>query len=196
MRRKPKLNLDVDGVIADFAAAACQHLTTLTGKPHDPLAVTTWEVFDSFPDAVAHRAEVYRRMKGPGGCYAIPVVDGAKEAIAELREIADVTVVTAPFFGAPTWAYEREQWLGDHFGIHRDDIIHAEKKYLVHGDIMLDDKESHIVRWQSYWHEQEQYGARGLLWRTSRTINPAEGIEIMDSWTDVINYTKALNLNP
>ena len=143
--RKLSCLLDVDGVLGDFVSAALAHLSEVTGVKFDPISVTSWEVFDSIQEPFkSWKGTVYERMKARGGCSSIPVYDGAKEGVARLREIADVTILTSPFNGSATWMHEREKWLEQHFGIHHRDIIHADKKFRVHGDIFVDDKPSHL----------------------------------------------------
>lgn len=186
---RKRLNLDVDGVIADFAWSACDHLYDVTGRRYDPNIITTWEVFDSIPHELEHRKAVYDRMKATGGCYSIPVIPGSKEAIAELKELVDITVVTSPFKNSPTWMHEREQWLRDHFGIDRDDIFHGDKKYLVHAHMKLDDKESHIDNWEKYWRGLGQ-NPFGMLWHTNRNVSPAPHIKVVHDWPTVIQLVK------
>lgn len=151
-------------------------------------------MFDSIPHELEHRKEVYDRMKGAGGCLAIPVYDGAQDAVRELRSLVDVTIVTSPFPGSPTWMSERERWLAEHFGIDRDNIFHGEKKWLVHGDILLDDKESHVDTWEKYWQKQGQ-NPLGLLWHTNRNVAPAAHVKVVKSWANVIDQVKQYSTN-
>ena len=189
MLQRKRFNLDVDGVLADFAQAALDHVFALSGQRRDPSIVRTWEVFDSLPDLLHLRKETYRRMKAAGGCYAIPVYDGAKEAVAELKELVDITIVTSPFKNAPTWMHEREQWLADHFGIDRDRVIHAGNKEAIHADFFPDDKESHIIGWQRYWRARG-VPVHGYLWHTGRNTNPAPHLEVVRDWPTLIKLVK------
>ena len=149
---RPHVLLDVDGVLADFVGAVLRKVDGMTME-HLPTAdeITTMEIFDSLPESVRKWKEVvYEDMGKEGKCLSLAVYPGAKEGVARLREIADVTIVTAPLRGSPTWAYEREAWLWRHFGIERHDIIHTSKKQLVRGDVFIDDHAGHVASWKRH----------------------------------------------
>lgn len=184
---KPTVLVDCDGVLADFTSAALELVYEVTGRRYPPSDVTTWEVFDSIPEPLAQK-EVYRRLKGQGGCLGIPVYPDAKEGIARLREFAHIIVVTSPFKGSETWAHERELWLEQYFGTDIDYVIHARRKERVHGDIFIDDKPEHIDSWLSYWvHSGREPDALALLWETDRTITEKVDAraERVKDWADV-----------
>ncbi len=184
--------MDVDGVLADFAVAALELVRQLTGKRYKPEDVTTWEVFDSIPEPQA-KAEVYRIMKAPGGCTAIPVYPEARDGIERLREVADIIAVTSPFKGSPTWAHEREEWLTAHFGSAISYVISSRHKDRVHGDFLVDDKPEHVRDWLRYWrHAGRNPSAIPMLWRTYRTLNePVEdGIISVSNWNEVYDLVR------
>jgi len=195
--------LDVDGVLAHFVQAALDAIQKVEfydgddirfGRTFDPTIVTTWELHDSLPEPErSARDEVYRRMKARGGCLAIPVYDGAKEGFARLREIVDVTILTSPFNGSETWMHEREKWLEQHFGIHHRDIIHADKKFRVHGDVFIDDKPSHLHAWSDYWIGMgRDKTVRPVLWDSPRSADEIIGAGVfrVKSWDELIELLK------
>ena len=187
MRFRPSVLLDVDGVLADFVQAALDHLHALAGHRVDPTIITTWEMFDSVPAPFkSWRGTVYGRLADPGGCFNIPIYPGAQEGVALLREIADITVVTSPFEGSPTWMHEREQWLTHHFGIDRKHVIHASEKYRVHGDVFIDDKPDHLRAWYSYW-SRHGFECQAVLWDTPRSAGGVADVEVdlAKDWNDV-----------
>lgn len=189
LARRKKLNLDVDGVLADFAAAVCEHVYTVTGRRYNPNVIRTWEVFDSLPEPPSVQAEVYARLKAEGGCSSIPVIDGAKDAVNQLNEIVDITIVTSPFYGSKTWVYERSRWLHKHFGVSVDHVIHAKRKHAIHADFFLDDKESHVRAWEAYW-RAHGHSPVGLLWHTNRNTDPHPDTKVVTNWADVIQLVR------
>jgi 5'(3')-deoxyribonucleotidase len=144
---RPLLLLDVDGVIGDFATRVLDLARKFVPHEHTVKDIRTWEIFDSFPDLATYKRQVYEMMRGPGGCYSIPVAEGAKEGVARLRELADVHVVTSPFPSSATWMGEREAWLRDHFGFTHDDITHTHRKSILDGDVLVDDKAANVEGW-------------------------------------------------
>jgi 5'(3')-deoxyribonucleotidase len=192
MRRpRPTVLLDVDGVLADFTSAVLALIYDVTGRRYQAQDVTTWEVFDSIPEKEA-QAEVYRILKGRGGCLGIPVCDEAKEGVARLREVADIVIVTSPFSGSETWVHERNEWLYKHFGIERHDVIHANKKARIHGDVFIDDKPEHVDDWLSYWGARGHGAALGLLWASDRTITEGAHLMRVNDWSDVMEMLRRL----
>lgn len=149
---RPHVLLDVDGVLGNFIEAVfvkLQEMLPLDAQAtlrHDD--VQTSEMFDSLPlELQRFKNAVYDQLRAEGGCMSIPVYDGAKQGVSLLRDIADITIVTSPLNGSKTWVYERELWLGYHFGIERKDIVHTSKKYIVDGDVFVDDKLEHAESW-------------------------------------------------
>lgn len=185
MRRQSVL-LDVDGVLAGFVESALDILHDITGRRYPPSVVTHWDVFDSIQER-AHQQVVYQRMKARGGCLSIPVIDGAKEGVARLREIADVTILTSPFNGSETWMHEREKWLEEHFNIDHRDVIHADKKFRVHGDIFIDDKPAHLYAWNQYWDGEEL----AVLWDSPRSASELVPFRRVKTWNEVIDLVRS-----
>lgn len=186
--RRPSVLLDVDGVIADFVSLALGIVHDITGKRYKSDDIRTWEVFDSIPEHEREKDEVYRRMKSRGGCSAIPVYDGAMEGVARLRGIADVTIVTSPFSGSETWMHERERWLEKHFGIDHRDVIHADKKFRIHGDVFIDDKVAHLHAWSDYWIGMgRDKRVQPVLWDSPRSGSEVVGAGVVrvKNWGEV-----------
>jgi 5'(3')-deoxyribonucleotidase len=189
---KPSCLLDVDGVIANFVQAALNVLHDLSGTVIDPNTITTGEVFDSIPEPYrSWKGAVYNDLKGRGGCRSIPVYPGSRNGVERLREICDVTIVTSPFEGSPTWMHERERWLEEHFDIDRKHIIHATEKHRVHGDVFIDDKLSHLQAWLAYWRDKDPL-AKAILWDTPRSRGQtwSERITRVSNWDELIVFLK------
>ena len=177
--RKPTVLLDCDGPLADFIAAVLDIVHDETGNRYKPEDVKTWEIFESIESKeVGDR--VYAKIKDRGGCYGIAVQQGAAEAVRELKKHAEVVILTSPFYGSETWAYEREKWLYDHFGIKSYEVIHARDKYHVAGDFLVDDKASHIRQWQLRFPDGD-----GLLW--TMNYNQNEDLRRIHSWKELLD---------
>ena len=43
---RPRVLLDVDGVLADFLTPALAFVEKLTGKPYQEADMTTWDIFE------------------------------------------------------------------------------------------------------------------------------------------------------
>jgi 5'(3')-deoxyribonucleotidase len=145
---KPILLMDVDGVLANFIEAVLSVLRDEFGVMdyhHD--TIETWEMFASMPEHIHLRDNVYEILKKYGGCFGIPPYPGSQNGVAALKKLVDVVIVTSPFYGSDTWVAERERWLEKFFDISHKDVIHTGRKELVDGDIFVDDKVEHVVKW-------------------------------------------------
>lgn len=143
MKRKRAL-VDVDGVLADFHTPALEVVEKLSGRKYRTEEFTTWDMFDLIPRE--YEAACFEVYNEPGFCSTFKPFPGAIEAIAELEEHMDVYIVTSPMYG-PTWVHDRARWLTKHFNIPFKKQVHTGAKYLVTGDIFIDDAWKHIESW-------------------------------------------------
>jgi 5'(3')-deoxyribonucleotidase len=172
--------LDVDGVLANFIEAVLRLVEDATGRKYVHGDIQTWEVFESLP-AVQHlQTDIYEQLRSPGGCYNIPVYEGAVDGVASLREVVDVVIVTSPFPRATWWMVERERWLADQFGIEERDVIHTRRKELIHGDFLVEDKAENGETWQ-----KEHPRGLSLLW--DRAYNQKSQLPRVRDWKELRN---------
>jgi 5'(3')-deoxyribonucleotidase len=186
---KPIVLVDVDGPLADFNGGALNELRYLPGRRDHNF---------THKDVVSYRLEtclgleqgemraLKQRWTRPGFCVNLPVQPGAQEAIDQLKSIANVYPVTAPF-DSPTWAAEREAWLEKHFDIDRVAVVQTEQKWLVDGHVLIDDKAPNLRPWAARF-------PRGIavLWDMESNANePWDGVRTQN-WSVVINVVKAL----
>lgn len=153
--------LDCDGPLANFTGAYLNAFLVLTGRLAVEDEVDRWAIHECgfFQEEAARRGETPGQLRkaidamvvAPGFCENIRPQKAAVEAVAKLRELADVYVVTSPWDSSPTWMYERLHWVHRHFDIPRGHVIQTGRKHLVRGDIFVDDKPSHVVEWQAAW---------------------------------------------
>lgn len=84
----------------------------------------------------------------PGIASKMQPMDGAKEGVKKLRELGyRVVILTSPTISNITWETDRRTWLTYHFEINHQDVIFARDKYLVRGDVFIDDKIKKVLDW-------------------------------------------------
>jgi 5'(3')-deoxyribonucleotidase len=178
---RPRVLVDVDGVLADFITPACKTMNAIMGTNVTPDQMKSWYLFDAFDFPVEERIReaCYTQWKMPGWCFDLEPYPGAVEGLKSIMEIADVHIVTSPMDGR-TWAWERAQWLKKYFGFTRSDVSHTDGKFTVAGDVLIDDKKEHCVNWKAC-HPQ----GTAILWDcvTNRTQS-YEGLKTGD-WKEV-----------
>lgn len=166
---RPIVLLDCDGPLADFTTHYLVALARVTnGKAlHTAEEVDRWAIHDCqfFHDAAVRfgvEREVLKRkvdaeVTAPGFCAHIPVQKGSQNAVAELRSLAQVYVVTSPWNSGATWMHERERWLLQHFDIGHKSVFHCSSKFLVRGDVFVDDKADHVATWAKAWPDSRAF---------------------------------------
>lgn len=168
MTRKTIL-LDVDGVLADFIGPVCALAEWATKRKHKREDVTRFDFASCLRLSPDEKREVVKSLKEPGFWDSLPVFDGAQEGVARLREVADVVIVTSPWNSCPTWLYEREAWLKKHFDIAHGDVISTNRKHVVYGAMLIDDKTETLHAWRKVW------GNGAVQWQTPHNR--------LDEWT-------------
>lgn len=165
--QRPKILLDIDGVCADFVGAGLKALATL-GIHKRPEDVTSYKMQHALGLTEEQTRAWFAMIREPGYCANIPLYDGAREGVDQLRKIGDVYAVTARFRGMPYWVEEREEWLHQHLDFDpRAEVIFTDAKHCIRGDVLIEDTTSTLVRWK-----QEYPRSLGL--RIQRPYNESE----------------------
>lgn len=157
-RKKPRVLLDCDGVLADFHSSCLAVINNVFGTNYTLADVVEWDIFDSLKISRDDRSRVYDVMHRDEWCGDMGVYPGAQEGVALLQEHFDVFVVTSPMKG-PTWTSEREKWLARNFDIHRSRVVHTSAKEICVGVALIDDKDENLARWHSIRTAEDGDGA-------------------------------------
>lgn len=178
MDKKPRIGVDVDGVLGDFLTPAYKAAETLFGVTGDPRLQTTWDMEHLVPpDRVDDFWEFIGNMNFHDLMIPFP---GAVAGMKALAEVADVYIVTTHLKSGKTWVYDRDIWLKNHFNINRKKIIHTAAKYTFQGIALVDDKPENVHKWQ-----EENKEGLGILWDQPYN-RKADARLIAKSWDAVI----------
>jgi len=139
--------LDIDGVAANFIEGCRPEAERLTGRSvhHDDVDQFMIEAALGL-DAEQTKA-LYAQVMQEGWCRSLPAYEYAKECVAEISKRADVVPVTSHYLDSKTWVWERDEWIVEHLGIPKTNVIHTHRKFQVDGDVLIDDKPSHLRMW-------------------------------------------------
>jgi 5'(3')-deoxyribonucleotidase len=141
--------LDVDGVLADFVAAYLGLLKDTLGIDATPDQVTAWDIGEALGLTREQSSQVKRAIgTSPQLARSLPIYPGAIEGVERLKQLGEIYIVTSPWNSNPTWTHDREEWLYRNFGIPYNRVIHTSAKYLVRGDVFIDDKASAVAKWR------------------------------------------------
>jgi 5'(3')-deoxyribonucleotidase len=182
---KPRLLLDCDCILSDFVRPCLNILESLTGKTYKREDVTAFDIMRSLeiPDDVVQ--EAYIRMRMEDFCRSLPVFEGAQEGVAKLKEVAHVFIATSPM-GGLYWTGERAEWLNRLFDIKQKNVIQASAKFILSGDVFVDDKTSALVEWLKH-----QSGI-AVQWETLHNRNDGWMGPSTKSWDELLGMVKIL----
>lgn len=159
---KPRVLLDCDGVLSDFTGGFLDLVNAEFGTNHQPADVTSYDIAESLGWGAAHARRAYDMIRDAEGFASyLRFLPGSQDGVRELQRIADIYVVTSPWWSAPTWCNDRTNWLRSYFGIEADHIVHTSAKHICVGDFLVDDKTSTLVKWQA-----EHPRAVAVQWQT------------------------------
>jgi 5'(3')-deoxyribonucleotidase len=143
---RPVFLCDVDGVLADFTG----HVLQTIREPHKITYsdITEWDIWSQVNRLAGREIADRRLLSSTAWWDAIPVCEGAQAAVDMVRRDGfDVVFVTAPWYGCADWEGARRRWLHQHFDARRCDVIPTERKTLIRGDILLDDRLENVLPW-------------------------------------------------
>lgn len=167
MKRKLRVLLDVDGVLTTgFLDYACELLRERGFSEAHPGNVSQWDFMAQFDIPRYVEEEVNAILAQPGMYDRFKPSEWGRLFVQSMRLAGhDVYALTAPWSGK-TWHSDRDAWLLKHFGIQRKRVIHCSDKFVVSGDVLLDDRAENVQRWQ----EANPRGL-GILWRQPSNRN-------------------------
>lgn len=170
------INLDCDGVLANFVKGACD-------IHQRPLAMGKWDFYE---DWGMTSDQFWAKCCGYQFWTNLEVYDHAHDLVNNLRALcknysADLTITTAPALD-PECINAKLKWLNHHFGIKPHDIIFGPKKWIMaHANsILIDDKPLNIFNYVLC-------GGHGILF--PQPWNNSAGDESIGDWRDVIKTT-------
>jgi 5'(3')-deoxyribonucleotidase len=182
-----RILLDVDGVCANWTGAVADRIYKHSGG-EVAMDLTKWFRNADLPAAI--RARVMADMNAPGFCYGFDVLPGAKEAIGELRAAGcEVHFVTSDW-NSPTWVYDRNRWLVKHkLADAPRGVTYTPDKYVVKGDIFVDDKVSNVLEWREAWPN-----GIGIVWAQPWNAD-YRGMNRFNDWGLLLDIAKYVHGN-
>jgi len=183
--------LDCDGVIADFLTPTLEFVKNKTGQEFTHTHITEWDIFKSIGMADMWK-DFHEFASKKNFCAKIKPYTGSQAGVARLRLVGDVYVVTSPL-ATPHWCFERTQWCEKHFELGKPNVIHAEAKYMVMGDVLIDDKYENILSWVA----TNPYGTGLLFDRPYNQMHECgEGNRIVrvKSWEEILLRVEKIKL--
>ena len=137
--------VDVDGVLADFVPALLHRLDS-------PLTVEDIDCWDFIKEKLTpeERAMTMALLSQDTFWRDLPVCEGAHKLIEQLQaEEARIYIASSPWTSCPNWEGARRDWLLQHFKFKPNQFISIQEKWLLDGDVFIDDKSETVWEWQA-----------------------------------------------
>lgn len=193
----PRALLDCDGVVANFTHHVGHRAHQLAGLP-TPTETPPFKNYKFLPEVAAltgiPEEEVTKAISSPGFCETIPPFPGASAFVDNLSQTHEVIILTSPWY-SPTWVSERYAWLANHLNIPRKNVIFAQRKELVQGDILIDDRLIHLTRWVStQLAANSRKDFAGVLYNPTPAGVPLptlKGLSLCATYNDILSVARA-----
>ncbi len=182
--KKPRVGVDVDGVLADLLTPMVQTLDTLFGIKIENDHVKEYDFNKLVPEGKADQFWAF--IAAEGFHDILKPYPGAEEGILALQEVADVHIVTSPLWSSKTWVWERNQWLYRHFKITQKKIHHTHAKEAFFGKMLVDDKPQAIEDWRV-----EHPNGIAVLWSQPYNAHCTDMLRL-NAWPEVVRLVKML----
>lgn len=147
-RKKPTINLDVDGVGADFVGGTLMEIFMRHNVIVPREAAHAYD-FHKLPTFEPYHKTIVEAWNRQGFCFGLRPMPGAQAAIAKLRAFANIRFVTTPLATNKHWQSERLRWLRIHFDAGRFEVHFDTDKTKYPALLFADDKPSHVAAWQA-----------------------------------------------
>ena len=141
-----KILCDLDGIVVNLLGPWLDWYNKIYGDCLSPDDIKTWDI-----DLCAkHGHAIYNFLQLPEIYRSLPPIPGALAGFKKLQEKHDMIVVTASAKN-PQTSTDKLIWIKEHLGLGRKDVIIAHRKYLVAGDILIDDSPLNLHDFSSQW---------------------------------------------
>jgi hypothetical protein len=153
---QPKTILfDVDGVLGDLRKASVEYLRRHLRNPGYQLPHLE-RFTDGLDERLLETLGLYWASHGFASRLE-PYLDALEavrrlqalnhfQSLAEDQRRLDLVILTA-HWDAPTWVFDRAEWLRRHFGIPHGAQIHTHRKELISGDWLVEDSSEYAEAW-------------------------------------------------
>lgn len=186
---RPIILLDVDEVLADFESPYLRIVNEVAGLNIRPEDRTEWEVLATVPEEF-HEA-IRERAQEEGFCRNLAILPGAQDAVEKLRAIGQVYAVTSPWDGHKTWCWERTEWLKEHLGFKKTEVLHVSAKQIIRGNVFIDDRPDNLTEWAKF----SRINCLALLW--DRPFNRSNrDLMRVGSWDQVLRLLSTVYDGP
>jgi len=187
-----RILIDLDSIAADLNA---KWLPAYNAKHLQNITVDDLHDYDMRAVEPNHRADLFDMLKVPGFYKDLPIIDGAYEAIRELRRNHEVRLISAPM---STHGFsEKAEWVEEYLQVdHRClMIMPGSDKHWVQADVIIDDKPKTLLAFKA---AQPRIKAITIGYPYNRFVRDSIDLWAEDyrdtkaAWKQIVDYLRLL----
>ena len=147
-----RILVDMDNVITDFNKAVVKEFDSYGFKRHPEKFMASYDISEWYVHEASEIKVLFNDLMEAEGFWAgLDPIPGAIEGLATLLENKhELYVVSTPWWSSPCCAIEKWQWIQANLKDLIDpftQVIFMSQKYLVQGDLLIDDSPRHMCQW-------------------------------------------------
>ncbi len=147
-----RILIDMDNVLADFNKAVVAAFDGYGFKRSPQKFMAAYDVTEWYEYEASEMKILFNDLMHSDGFWAgLDIMPGAVEGLAALLENNhELCVVSTLWWSSPCCAIEKWQWISANLKDLIDplaEVIFAASKFLIEGDILIDDSTTHISQW-------------------------------------------------
>lgn len=186
---------DMDGILVDLF----QYWLDLIEKDHGaefktlPEEITRWDLHKCGNLQKLGAAKTYAYLQQPGFFRNAPALPGAIEGLKSLVDAGhEVVIVSSP--SGPISAKEKLEWLAEHAPfLPAKNIMLANMKTLVRGDVLIDDHPQTLVDYAKTWPGSIcigiEYPYNGEADKTDGVVMAGDYTDTASAWRVIVGFS-------
>lgn len=185
-----RILLDMDGIVCNLLMELLRRYNQAVDAAKTIDDVTCWDLEKCLPGA-----NITKVFSEPGFFLSLPPISPAISTIEKIKKDFKhhITVVTR--HSSASGAAEKIEWCRNQMGIGHRDIVCAHDKFLVKGDILIDDSGENLVSYKAHWPDAYTIGVRYPYNRPEDADFMVESHKDHEgAWDQIYQIVKALTI--
>ena len=192
-QKKPRLILDMDGVLVDLLPTYLDYYNILFGDNIKSSDIKNWRIKEYVCDkAKPYIENIFKLPKFYENLEPTMPAQGLDNILWQIQEHYDIIVVTDPFVKEDKFRFDiieqKKQWIATHLNtLNNVPKFFTGNKGLYEGDVMIDDNPEHL-----YSFLKTNPNGLAICFNTPVNLNAdlPENIIRVDGWIDVVDKLK------
>lgn len=181
---------DLDGMVVDLLAKWLENYNAEYGDKLTKDDIKSWDMHKNVKTECGFKIYNFIDIDE---CYTdLPPLPGALAGIEEIKRMGHEVVIVSASSKNPLSAARKISWCRRHLEMKRNDIIIATKKYLVSGDVLLEDSPINIAEYRTRWPRAAIAGIAYPYNQGASAVLFPDHNDTIAAWNGIVQYVKDL----